>query len=149
MSANQPNPATVAQLSAHEGNQQEFYYPPQALAENSNIMAYAREKGFANVDELYDWSIQNREQFWGEMAMRFCDWYQPWQEVLDESEKPFFKWFTGGKINVVHNAIDRHAIDANPDKIAILCEPDPRQTETPTHDHLAEAVTRFPHLLKA
>ena len=50
MSANQQNPATVAQLSAHEGNQQEFYYPPQALAENSNIMAYAREKGFANVE---------------------------------------------------------------------------------------------------
>ena len=113
MSANQQNPATVSQLSAHEGNQQKYYYPPQALAETSNIMAYAREKGFANVDELYDWSIQNREQFWSEMATRFCDWYEPWEQVLDESEKPFFKWFTGGKINIVHNAIDRHANGAN------------------------------------
>ena len=149
MSANQPNPATVAQLSAHEGNQQEFYYPPQALAENSNIMAYAREKGFANVDELYDWSIQNREQFWGEMAMRFCDWYQPWQEVLDESEKPFFKWFTGGKINVVHNAIDRHAIGANRDKVAIIWESEQGETKTYTYAQLAEEVNRFANVLKA
>src|SRR4029450_4582598 len=100
MSANQQNPATVAQLSAHEGNQQEFYYPPQALAENSNIMAAARRKGlsnreaphtaFAKAAELYNWSIRNREQFWSEMATRFCDWYQPWDQVLDASEKPFF-----------------------------------------------------------
>src|SRR5262249_55862271 len=116
MSANQQNPATVSQLSALEGDQQKFYYPPKALAENSNILAYAREKGFASGDELYDWSIQNREQFWSEMATRFCDWYQPWEQVLDASEKPFFKWFNGGKINVVHNAIDRHANGANRDK---------------------------------
>ena len=59
MSANQQNPATVSQLSAHEGDQQKFYYPSPEIAENSNIMAYAREKGFASVDELYAWTIAN------------------------------------------------------------------------------------------
>ena len=42
MTANQQNPATVSQLSAMEGDQQKFYYPPKDLAENSNVMAYAR-----------------------------------------------------------------------------------------------------------
>ncbi|MEO7912704.1 MAG: AMP-binding protein, partial [Roseiflexaceae bacterium] len=149
MSANQQNPATVAQLSAHDGIQQEFYYPPKELAENSNIMAYAREKGFANTDELYNWSIQNREQFWSEMATRFCDWYQPWDKVLDESEKPFFKWFTGGKINIVHNAIDRHANGANRDKVAIIWESEQGETKTYTYAQLAEEVNRLANVLKA
>jgi acetyl-CoA synthetase len=149
MSANQQNPATVAQLSAHEGNQQEFYFPPQALAENSNIMAYAREKGFANAEELYNWTIQNREQFWSEMATRFCDWYQPWEQVLDASNKPFFKWFTGGKINIVHNAIDRHAAGANRDKVAIIWESEQGETKTYTYAQLAEEVNRFANVLKS
>ncbi len=53
MTTGNANPATVSQLSALEGDQQKFYYPPKELVENSNIMAYAREKGFENVDDLY------------------------------------------------------------------------------------------------
>ncbi len=73
--------------SANEGERQGFYNPPQELAENSNIMTYAREKGFANVDELYAWTIKEPQQFWSEMATRFLDWYQPFETVLDESER--------------------------------------------------------------
>src|SRR3712207_4826578 len=148
MSANQQNPATVSQLSAQEGDQQKFYYPPTELAENSIIMAYAREKGFSSVDELYQWSIQNREQFWSEMATRFCDWYEPWERVLDESNKPFFKWFTGGKINIVHNAIDRHANGANRDKVAIIWESEQGETKNITYAELAQEVNRFANVLK-
>ena len=63
MSNGNQNPATVSQLSAQEGDQQEFYYPPEELAQNSNIMAYAREKGFANVEELYAWTIEHTQEF--------------------------------------------------------------------------------------
>src|SRR5687767_7047320 len=113
-------PATVSQLSAQEGDHQEFYYPPEELVQSSNIMAYTRDKGFDNIDELYAWTIQNPEQFWSEMATRFLDWFEPWQQVLDDSDAPFFKWFTGGKINIVHNAIDRHLQGPNRDRVAII-----------------------------
>ena len=148
MSDGNSNPATIARLSAQEGDQQEFYYPPEELARNSNIMAYAREKGFANVEELYAWTIQNPQEFWGEMATRFLDWFQPWQQVLDESEAPFFKWFTGGKTNIVHNAIDRHLDGPNRDKVAIIWESEQGETKTFTYAQLAVEVNRFANVLK-
>ena len=126
-----------------------FYEPPPELAENANIMAYAREKGFTNVPDLYQWTIQNPQQFWSEMATRFLDWYQPWQQVLDESEAPFYKWFTGGKINIVHNAIDRHANGANRDKVAIIFENEQGETTNYTYAQLAAEVNRFANVLKA
>ena len=94
------------------GEYPKFYYPPENVVENANVTAYAREKGFASADELYAWTIENPQQFWGEMATKFLDWYQPWEKVLDDSNAPFFKWFTGAKTNVVHtrtNAPRRNA----------------------------------------
>ncbi|MBK9941695.1 MAG: acetate--CoA ligase [Kouleothrix sp.] len=145
MTVNQQNP-TAAE---HAGEHQKFYYPPEALAESSNIMAYAREKGFANVDDLYAWTIQNPQQFWGDMASRFLDWYQPWEQVLDDSAAPFFKWFTGAKTNVVHNAIDRHAQGANKDKPAIIWESEQGETRIFTYAQLAVEVNRFANILKS
>lgn len=135
-------------ISSSQG-EPKFYEPPPELAENSNIMAYAREKGFANVPDLYQWTIQNPQQFWSEMATRFLDWYQPWQQVLDESEAPFYKWFTGGKINIVHNALDRHANGVNRDKVAIIFENEQGETTNYTYAQLAAEVNRFANVLKA
>jgi acetyl-CoA synthetase len=142
------NPARVSQLSAQEGGQQKFYYPPEELVQSSNIMAYAREKGFANVEELYQWTIEHPQEFWSEMATRFLDWFEPWQQVLDESQAPFYKWFTGGKINIVHNAIDRHLQGPNRDKVAIIWESEQGETKTYTYARLGEEVNRFANVLK-
>ena len=149
MSTNNQNPATVSQLSAQEGTQQKFYYPSEEIVQNANITAYAREKGFANVDELYAWTIANPQEFWADMATRFVDWFEPWQQVLDESEAPFYKWFTGGKINIVHNAIDRHANGTNADKVAIIWESEQGETTTYTYAQLAKEVNRFANVLKS
>jgi acetyl-CoA synthetase len=146
MTIDNQNPTTVAQPA--EGDQQKFYYPPDDLANNSNIMAYAREKGFRNVDELYDWTIRHPQDFWSDMATRFLDWYEPWQQVLDESQAPFYKWFAGGKINIVHNAIDRHLEGPNRDKIAIIWESEQGETKTYTYAQLAVEVNRFANVLK-
>jgi acetyl-CoA synthetase len=149
MTANSQNPATVSQLSATEGDQQKFYHPPKELVENSNIMAYAREKGFSSSDELYNWTIQNPEQFWSEMATRFLEWYQPWDQVLDASKAPFFKWFTGGKTNIFHNAIERHLDGPNRDKVAVIWESEQGETKTYTYAQLAAEINRFANVLKS
>jgi acetyl-CoA synthetase len=142
------NPATVSQLSAQEGGQQKFYEPPQQLAENSNIMAYAREKGFSSADELYAWTIAQPQEFWAEMATRFLDWYQPWDNVLDASKAPFFKWFTGAKTNIFHNALERHLSTPIRDKVAIIWESEQGETKTYTYAQLADEVNRFANVLK-
>jgi acetyl-CoA synthetase len=92
-----------------QNNKQGVYYPSQAILDNANIKEY---------DDLYRYSIENREKFWAEQA-DYLHWYQKWDKVLDSSNPPFYKWFTGGKINIVHNALDRHQQTAVRNKYAI------------------------------
>jgi len=75
-----------------------MYFPSEDIINQANVKEY---------EELYKYSIEHREQFWAEQA-EHLDWYKKWDKVLDDSDKPFYKWFAGGKINIVHNAIDRH-----------------------------------------
>ena len=131
-----------------EGTQPRFYNPSPEIVEQSNVLAYARERGFSDFASLYQWSIQNPETFWDDMAQRLVDWYAPYEQVLDDSNAPFFKWFTGGKINVVHNAIDRHATGPNRDKTAIIWEAEQGETVRYSYAELASVVNRFANVLK-
>ena len=80
-----------------------FFHPDASVVKRSRIQKY---------DKLYQESITDREGFWAKEA-EDLSWYQKWDKVLDDSKKPFFKWFTGGKTNVVANAIDRHLDSEN------------------------------------
>ena len=53
---------------------------------------------------------ENLTNYWAERA-RELEWYRPWDKVLDDSNKPFYKWFVGGKVNIVHNCLDRYRQD--------------------------------------
>ena len=71
----------------------DFYYPPKEITRKANVKDY---------DSLYKRSIEDREGFWAEEAKKL-KWFKKWDKVLDDSNKPFYKWFVGGKINIVHN----------------------------------------------
>ena len=45
--------------------------------------------------------------FWGDCALDY-EWFAPWEKVLDDSNKPFYQWFVGAKVNIVANCLDRH-----------------------------------------
>jgi acetyl-CoA synthetase len=72
-------------------------------------------------DELYREAEQDRLEFWANQANRLT-WSKPFDQVLDWSEAPFAKWFTGGKLNVAYNCVDRHVEAGNGDRIAIHWE---------------------------
>ncbi len=57
--------------------------------------------------------------FWADRASEL-EWYRPWDKVLDDSNPPFFKWFTGAKTNIVHNCIDRHLSGPYKNKLALI-----------------------------
>ena len=59
--------------------------------------------------------------FWARRAKEL-EWFQKWDKVLDDSNKPFFKWFVGAKTNIVHNAIDRHLKTHRKNKLALIWE---------------------------
>src|ERR1035437_1342879 len=89
-----------------------MYYPTDDIIDQANVKEY---------EKLYKYSVENPEFFWAEQAEKLV-WFKKWDKVLDDSDKPFYKWFQGGKINIVHNAIDRHLTTANRNKLAIIWE---------------------------
>src|SRR5690349_17460950 len=88
-------------------NENRIFTPSQEVIENANITAYMQTKGLSTYDELYKWSLENREEFWSDLAKEL-HWFQPWNTVFEWTEKPFFKWFSGGKFNIVYNCLDRY-----------------------------------------
>jgi propionyl-CoA synthetase len=67
---------------------------------------------------LYQRSVDDPGGFWAEQAQRI-DWFSPFEQVLDASRPPFARWFVGGRTNLCHNAVDRHAAK-RPDATALI-----------------------------
>jgi len=70
-------------------------------------------------DEAHAQSINNPDEFWA-AAAEDCHWYKKWDKVLDDSNKPFYRWFTGGEINTCYNALDFHIDNGRGDQDALI-----------------------------
>ncbi|MCX7837479.1 MAG: acetyl-coenzyme A synthetase, partial [candidate division WOR-3 bacterium] len=107
--------------------EKEIYYPPKELVENSNIKKFMDKHGIETLDELLERSRKNIEWWWEEHAKEL-EWFAPWTKVL-EWELPFAKWFINGKINIVHNALDRHIKTYRKNKVAYIYESEPGEVD--------------------
>jgi len=104
---------------------------------------------FKQYEEDYKKSVENPEQFWGEVAQNF-QWRKPWFKVLSWNfNEPNIKWFEGAKLNITENCLDRH-LALNGDKPAIIWEPNNPDEESVTYTYkmLHERVCRFANVLK-
>jgi len=72
-----------------------------------------------NYEEAFRMSIDDPERYWGEIA-EGLDWHKKWDQVLDFSQPPHYRWFVGGEINTCHNALDRHVENGRGDQIALI-----------------------------
>jgi len=111
---------------------------------------FAKDAAISSMDAY--WKLQNKaiedyEGFWKEYADEKIDWLAPYDKVLDESNAPFYKWFTNGKLNVCNQCIDRHLAD-KADKTAILFEGDRGDVEYITYAQLSQRVNKMANLLK-
>jgi propionyl-CoA synthetase len=73
----------------------------------------------ASYEDTYRRSLADPEGFWAEAAEQI-HWYRRWDKVLDDSNPPFYRWFTGGMVNTCYNAIDRHVEDGRGDQAALF-----------------------------
>ncbi len=88
------------------------------------------------------------EGFWGEQAEKYVTWYKKWDNVL-EGEMPSTKWFTGGKLNIAYNCLDRHIDEGKGDKAAIIWEGEPEgDSKTYSYSELKDEVSKFANVLK-
>ncbi len=106
-------------------------------------------KSFEAYETAYQKSVTDPEGFWGEIANHFT-WKKPWDKVLDWNfTDPDIKWFSGGKLNITENCIDRHLATMG-DKPAIIWEPnDPTEHyRMLTYKELHFKVSQFANVLK-
>ncbi|MCI0921608.1 acetate--CoA ligase [Sphingobacterium rhinopitheci] len=106
-------------------------------------------KSFEEYQEVYKKSIENPEQFWGEVADNFF-WKRKWTNVLNWNfTEPDIRWFEGAKVNITENCLDRH-IYKNGDTPAIIWEPnDPNEAHRIlTYKQLLSKVEQFATVLK-
>ncbi|MDR2284292.1 MAG: acetate--CoA ligase [Sphingobacterium sp.] len=106
-------------------------------------------KNFEEYQDAYKRSVDNPEQFWGEIADNFF-WKRKWNNVLNWNfSEPNIKWFDGGKLNITENCLDRH-IYKNGDTPAIIWEPnDPSEAHRIlTYKQLLAKVEQFANVLK-
>ncbi|MEU7487456.1 acetate--CoA ligase [Streptomyces sp. NPDC042319] len=84
--------------------------------------------------------------FWAGQARRL-HWERPWAEVLDWSDAPFAQWFSGGRLNVAYNCVDRHVADGHGEQVAFHWEGEPGDTRTITYADLRREVCRTANAL--
>jgi len=103
----------------------------------------------ATYNAMYKKSIEQPDVFWAEQAEQFLDWYKPWDKVSNVNLKTAdIKWFSGGKLNVSYNCIDRHLSTKANDTAIIFEGDDPSQDDHITYQQLHDHVCRFANLLK-
>ncbi|HEC61582.1 MAG TPA: acetate--CoA ligase [bacterium] len=117
----------------------ELYHPSKEVTDGAHVREY---------ESLYKKSIKDPTGFWGERAEEL-EWFRKWDKVLDDSKAPFFKWFVGGRTNIVHNAIDRHLKTNRKNKLALIWVGEPGDERTFSYFSLNRIVSKFANVLKS
>ena len=126
-------------VTRDESIEGEVYYPAAEVVEAAHVKEY---------ESLYERSLEDPEGFWGDRAEEL-EWFQKWEKVLDDSDAPFYKWFVGGKTNIVHNAIDRHLKTHRKNKLALIWVGEPGDKRTFSYFNLNRNVSGFANVLKS
>ena len=92
--------------------ERDVYKPSSEIIANANVKSY---------EEMARWAEGDLAGFWAAQAEEF-EWFQKWDKVLDDSNTPFYKWFVGGKTNIVYNCLDRHVQTWRRNKLALIWE---------------------------
>ncbi len=124
-------------VDAMKGN--DVYRPSSEVTESALIK---------NRDELHHEAGANLEDFWAKQATEF-EWFEPWSKVLDDSKKPFYKWFVDGKTNIVYNCLDRHVQTWRRNKLAIIWESERGELRTFSYHALNREVCMFANVLRS
>jgi len=99
-----------------------------------------------NDPDVYAEADADPEAWWDRHA-RALDWDEPWHTVLDWSDKPFAKWYVGGKLNASYNCVDRHVAAGHGDRVAFYWRGEEGEELAITYAWLLEQVQRAANAL--
>jgi acetyl-CoA synthetase len=107
-----------------------------------------RERALLKDPAVYDEAARDLQAWWAKQAEELLDWSQPWEQVLDESNPPFYKWFVGGRLNASYNCLDRHVEAGRGDRVAYHWRGEEGEERDLTYADLHRDVQRFANALK-
>jgi acetyl-CoA synthetase len=107
-----------------------------------------RRQALLSDPSIYEEADRDFEGWWARQAEEL-HWFEPWTRVLDDDDPPFYKWFTGGRLNVSYNCLDRHVEAGLGDRVAFHWHGEEGETRTITYADLHRDVQRFANALKA
>ena len=121
----------------------QFFQPPAEFVKQATI------SGMDAYKALCAEASNDYTGFWARLAREHVSWKQPFTQVLDDSNAPFFKWFADGKLNASYNCLDRNVEAGLGDKVAIISETDDGEIRQITYKELLSKVSRFANGLRA
>jgi acetyl-CoA synthetase len=137
--ASEPDQATGGELDAELASLLDV--------ERFDAPAAFREQALLNDPEVYERAAADPLGWWTAQAQEL-DWFQKWTRVLDDDDPPFYKWFTGGTLNVSYNCLDRHVIAGRGARIAFHWRGEDGQERDISYAELLGDVERFASALK-
>jgi acetyl-CoA synthetase len=117
--------------------EREIFEPPAAF----------REKALIADESVYEEAARDPQAWWAKQA-EALDWFERWDQVLDETDAPFFKWFLGGKLNASYNCLDRHVEAGRGDKVAFHWRGEEGEERDVTYADLLRDTKRLANVLK-
>jgi len=118
--------------------QENVFWPSEAL----------KERAWVSDESVYDNARADPKGFWAKHAEEL-HWFKRWDTVYEFAPQAY-KWFTGGKLNLSDNSLDRHIAAGHGDRVALIWEPEPtaEQAVKLTYKELHRLVSRFANVLK-
>ena len=126
------------------GNHELKIYSPSAQS-----MEGAHVQGMAAYDALVQEAEADYEGYWARQARELISWKNPFTQVLNDSQAPFFKWFEDGTLNASYNCLDRHVEAGLGDKVAIIFEADDGTVTRVTYSELLARTCQMANAIKS
>ncbi|HSB19870.1 MAG TPA: acetate--CoA ligase [Anaeromyxobacteraceae bacterium] len=117
----------------------EVFYPSPEVVAQARVKDWDALARRAHDDLLGFWAAEAEE----------LEWYRKWNKVLDDSDKPFFKWFPGAQCNIIHNSLDRHQKTWRRNKLSLVWVGEKGDVRTYSYYALNRDVCKFANVLKA
>src|SRR3954462_8732653 len=106
-----------------------------------------RDAALLTDESVYEKANSDPQAWWAEQA-KALHWFTEPKEVLDDSDPPFYKWFSDGKINASYNCLDRHVEAGLGDRVAFHWRGEEGEERDVTYGELHSDVLRFANALK-
>jgi acetyl-CoA synthetase len=117
---------------------QEYFEPPKEFV----------EKALIQDESVYEEAAADPPAWWAKQSKELLHWHEEFDTALDDSNAPFYKWFTGGKINASYNCLDRHVEDGKGDKVAFHWRGEAGEERDVTYADLLRETQQLANVLK-